>query len=98
MKIKLIYSVTLIFIFFLFSCGGKEKQETKIIKPMKFASVVQEGGTIVKTFNGTSQSGAETRLSFRTNGLIVKLNAKIGDKVKKGNLLAQLDLNDLQLN
>ncbi len=83
----------------LFSCGKKEdRQGVKILKAVKYASVVQEGGAFVKTFKGTSKSGAETRLSFRINGLIVKLNAKVGDEVKKGDLLAQLDLNDLQLN
>lgn len=79
-------------------CGGEKQAEKKVIKPVKYAAVEQLGGAIIKSFNGTSQSGAETKLSFRTSGLIVKLEVKVGDHVKKGQLLAMLDLNDLKLN
>ena len=79
-------------------CGKKEAITKKIIKPVKYATVLKKGGEVKKSFNGISQSGSETRLSFRANGLITKLNAKVGDRVKKGQLLAQLDLNDLKLN
>ncbi len=98
---KNLFTILLLMIAFslLTSCG-KEKQGPvqEILKPVKYAPVVQEGGEIIKTFNGTSQSGAETNLSFRTNGLIVKLNVKVGENVKSGSLLAQLDLSDIQLN
>lgn len=98
MKIYLL-SLYLISTLFFFGCGKKDDDTVKkVLKPVKYASVVQVGGEIIKSFNGTSQSGSETNLSFRTNGLIVKLNVKVGDKVKKKQLLAQLDLNDLQLN
>ncbi len=91
--------LTTISIFLLAGCGNDD-QDTgeEIIKPVKYAPVVQVGGEIIKSFNGTSQSGAETKLSFRTNGLIIKLNVKVGDKVRMGTLIAQLDLSDLQLN
>ncbi len=79
-------------------CGKNKPQPKKIIKPVKYTTVVKSGGEVRKVFNGVSQSGSETRLSFRTNGLIMKLNARVGNKVKKGDLLAQLDLSDLQLN
>lgn len=92
-------SICIIFTLIITGCGGSNSQQkVKIVKPVKYAAVAQHGGEIIKSFNGTSQSGAETKLSFRTNGLIVKVNVKVGDKVRKGKLLAQLDLNDLQLN
>jgi len=97
---KILMSLLILSVSFLMTSCSKDDQgaEQEQIKPVKYAAVVQQGGEIIKTFNGTSQSGAETNLSFRTNGLIVKLNVKIGGRVRRGELLAQLDLSDIQLN
>lgn len=55
------------------------------------------GGLSTRTFNGITQSGSETNLSFRTGGLIIKLNVSVGQRVKKGQLLARLDQKDALL-
>lgn len=64
---------------------------------MKYAQVQQSGGIVERTYSGTTQSSSVTHLSFRTGGMIVKLNAKVGQRVKKGALLAQLDQKDALL-
>lgn len=84
---------------FFTACGEKaDTAPPEIIKPVKYGEVNQRGGIVTKTFNGTSQSGSQTNLSFRANGLITKLNVKVGDRVKKGQLLAELDKKDIALN
>lgn len=98
MKFIKFFVVVIVISLLAISCGKKEKVTKKIFKPVKYTRVVEKGGEVTKIFNGISQSGSETRLSFRTSGLIIKLNVLVGDKIKKGQLLAQLDLNDLQLN
>ncbi len=98
MKFLNFFVVIIVISLLAISCGKKEKVTKKIFKPVKYTKVVEKGGEVTKIFNGISQSGSETRLSFRTSGLIIKLNVLVGDKIKKGQLLAQLDLNDLQLN
>lgn len=86
-------------IFLFTACGGKEDTAPpEVIKPVKYGEVTQPGGIVTKTFNGTSQSGSKTNLSFRANGLITKLSVKVGDRVKKGQLLAELDKKDIALN
>ncbi len=77
--------------------GGGQQQQEPVIKPIKYAAVAMVGGVQKRTFNGVSRSGSETNLSFRTNGLIVKINVNIGNRVKKGALLAQLDTKDIDL-
>lgn len=80
-------------------CGKEKKsQEVAQLRPVKHSEVFLQGGDQQRTFNGTSQSGSETRLSFRTNGLITQVNVKVGDRVKKNQLLAKLDQRDMSLN
>ncbi|MEL6675734.1 MAG: efflux RND transporter periplasmic adaptor subunit [Bacteroidota bacterium] len=89
----------LIGLLFGYGCGGGNdtSQVEEVIKPVKYASISQEGGLQVRSFNGTTRSGEETNLSFRASGLIVKLSVKVGSRVRKGALLAQLDQRDLSL-
>ncbi len=82
----------------LHGCGGAETEEKKeVIKPIKFGMVESVGGLSSRTFNGITQSGSETNLSFRTGGMITKLNVSVGQRVNKGQLLAQLDQKDALL-
>jgi len=80
--------------------SGPEVDSTKPehIKPVKFAFVSNSGGFKKVSFNGSTQSGSETKLSFRTSGLITQLNVKVGDRVKKGMLLAKIDQQDAKIN
>lgn len=82
-------------IFLMYSCGKKNQGVTEEYKPVSYGIVQITQNTTEQTFNGISQSSSETNLSFRSNGLIVKLNAKVGQKVKNGELLGQLDQKDV---
>jgi len=81
----------------LISCGDDEMEVETVIRPVKHGEINYSGGFQTKVFNGVSKSGSETKLSFRTNGLIVLMQANIGDKVEKGQLLAKLDQKDISL-
>lgn len=96
------YSISpLIFIglFLLAGCGGGTEENAEApLKPVKYSTVAMRGGDQTRSFNGTSKSGAETRLSFRSNGLITDLRVKVGDRVKRGQRIAKLDQTDMILN
>jgi len=77
--------------------GGTEEQTTEAIKPIKYGQVEAFGGLTTRTFNGITRSGSETNLSFRAGGLITRLNATVGQRVTKGQTLAQLDQKDVRL-
>ncbi len=84
--------------FFFQNCQEKENgNQEEELKAVKYALVEQAGGVIKRTYSGVTQSASLTNLSFRTGGLILKLNAKVGQRVKKGMLLAQLDQKDVRL-
>ncbi|WP_235016391.1 efflux RND transporter periplasmic adaptor subunit [Aquimarina sp. AU474] len=81
----------LISVVLLCSCGEKEKQEEKFIRPVKYEQVGFLGGEKVRSFSGTARTDKIITLSFRNTGIITEFNIKLGQKVKKGELLAKLD-------
>lgn len=85
----------------LSSCGEKattEKPKAESIKLVEYGTIQLSGNTQIRTYSGTTQSASETRLSFRTGGLITELKTDVGQQVKKDQLLAILDQTDIQLN
>jgi RND family efflux transporter MFP subunit len=50
-----------------------------------------------RTFSGVSKSSQETRMSFKVTGSIDKLPVSVGDRLKSGQLIAQLDDSIYQL-
>jgi RND family efflux transporter MFP subunit len=56
-------------------------------------------GTLVATVSAAGNVAApeEANLAFQTSGVVAKVNVQIGDQVKKGEVLMQLDPTDLEL-
>jgi len=48
-------------------------------------------------FSGEVRAQTESRLGFRVGGKIIRRQAEVGQRVKAGQILAQLDPQDLQL-
>jgi HlyD family secretion protein len=65
--------------------------------PQRSATVTR--GTLLASVNATGsiQPEAEIRLGFRLAGTVSAVKVKEGDRVKKGDVLAQLDSADLEL-
>ncbi|SHG73714.1 efflux RND transporter periplasmic adaptor subunit [Flagellimonas flava] len=75
----------------LFSCGGEEKKEESVLRPVKYMEIGFLGGGESRTFSGTARTDKIINLSFRNSGIITQFDLKLGQKVKKGQLLAKLD-------
>lgn len=78
------------------ACGGDENL-SEIIRPVRTEQVFSTGGKITRTFSGTVQSGKESKLSFKVAGTVQDLQVEIGSKVRKGDLLIQLDPTDYEI-
>lgn len=80
----------------LASCGSKEKTTNEIPKaeiiPVKLESIQAMNSREEIHVSGQFTTDDETYLSFLSGGVIQKLYVKEGDKVRKGQLLATLDL------
>jgi len=83
---------------FLISCGSEEKAEAISLRPVKYAEVTYLENDKVRNFSGTAQTEKIINLSFRNNGIITQLDMKLGQKVKKGQLLGKLDNVQSRLN
>ncbi len=81
-----------------FGCGDKEKAPEVILRPVKYTKVTYFGGDKVRSFSGTAKTEKIINLSLRSSGIIIKLDMKLGQDVKKGKLLAQLDNVQARLN
>lgn len=78
-------------LFILISCGEEVVQQEEIIRPVRYELVGTSASAKIRTFSGTAKAGDEIELSFRSTGIITELKARVGKKVKKGELIARLD-------
>lgn len=90
--------VSILYFFICFGCGNKEKAPEVILRPVKYTKVTYFGGDKVRNFSGTAKTEKTINLSFRSSGIITKFDMKLGQVVKKGELLAQLDNVQARLN
>jgi RND family efflux transporter MFP subunit len=94
--LKIIASAV-VWIITLPACETEEPVPEPIIRPVRTQLVFSTGRTRVRTFSGTAQAGLESRLSFRVPGKVRLLNINVGDHVKAGDLIAELDPMDYRL-
>jgi len=81
----------------LSSCKDKEEKKEEIIKPVKYEVVGKINAQKVRNYSGVASASNEIELSFRSSGIISVLKAKVGQRVKKGDLLMHLDNVQAQL-
>ncbi len=89
--------VSLCLALFLPACEQEEQASKPVIRPVRTYQIFSSGGSRVRTFSGTAQAGVESRLSFRVSGKVRKVAVKVGDQVKAGQLIAELDPADYRL-
>jgi len=78
-------------------CGEQQAEPEKILRPVRYQQVFATGGTRVRTFSGVAQAAVESRLSFRVAGTVDSIYVKVGDGVRAGDLIAELDAKDYEL-
>ena len=83
-------------IILIISCGEDEEKE-EILRPVRYQKIFTTGGASERTFTGTAKVGIESNLSFKVGGTISEIKLKVGDIVKKGQVLAKLNPTDLSL-
>jgi RND family efflux transporter MFP subunit len=81
----------------LMSCGVDEEPPPRPIRPVRYQEVFSTGGQRARTFSGSAQAAVETSLSFRVGGNIRRVLVDVGDNVEEGQLIAELDPTDLEL-
>lgn len=83
---------------FLISCSKKEEPQEEIIPAVAWMEITASGVNQTRKLAGELVPELGGPLSFGVNGQIVKISANLGDRVKKGQVLAELDSSDFQNN
>ncbi|WP_068475298.1 efflux RND transporter periplasmic adaptor subunit [Saccharicrinis aurantiacus] len=87
----------LVLVIIISACGNKEKKKEEVIKPVRYEVVAKMNAQKVRSYSGVASASNKIELSFRTSGIVSVLKAKIGQRVKKGDLLMRLDNVQAQL-
>jgi multidrug efflux pump subunit AcrA (membrane-fusion protein) len=76
--------------FLLAGCGSSPPPQAEVVRPVKTMMVTPGEDTRLRTFPGTVEASRRVELAFRVSGLLAKLPVKEGQKVAKGDVIAQL--------
>lgn len=81
----------------LASCGKAPIENEKRIRPVKYATIVPTTGMETHTFSGVAKAQNETNLSFKVAGTLSSIQVKLGDQVRKGQLIATIEPADYNI-
>jgi multidrug efflux pump subunit AcrA (membrane-fusion protein) len=81
----------------LLSCKGEPEKVKESVRPVKAFQVGETGPMNTRGYPGLTQVMKEAELSFRVSGPLNKLNVTEGKSVSKGELLAQVDPRDFEV-
>ena len=81
----------------LFACSEQAVVKEAPIKAVKTLTITHSNLSSVREISGTVVSSNTTDVSFRVSGLVKSLQFSTGDKVIKGQLLAQLEQKEFEL-
>lgn len=92
------YFLLAIVVIFLFACKAEEQKAEKkeIVTQVEAIIAKPDSVSIPIHCTGRLSSKTEIKLSFKTGGLIKKIYADEGDAVKEGEILAALNLSEIQ--
>ena len=78
-------------------CGAAQEETEERLRPVRYQVVAADVAGRMRSFTGTSKSTRESRLSFKVSGTATSVPAQIGQQLKQGDLIAQLDAADYVL-
>ena len=86
---------------FLVGCNGNEEapvsEQVDRIRPVNAERIYLADGGELQKFPGRTRPSRSVELAFRVSGKIQQLSIDVGDRVKQGQLIAQLDNRDYRV-
>ena len=96
MKNRILLIVLILSFISFFGCSSKKEQRINDVIPVKVMKLEKEKVHKVINVSGIFTTNDETYLSFKTGGIVKSIYVNEGDKVRKGQVLAVLELNEIQ--
>jgi len=94
---RLFYGTMVLGLILLVGCKNTTDVEEEVAKLVKVKMLSTEQDVEYLAFNGMVKEKSLTLLSFRVGGPLVVVNVDAGDYVNKGDLIAQIDKRDYQI-
>jgi RND family efflux transporter MFP subunit len=79
------------------ACAQQEPTAEPKLRPARTEVVTTTGAQRTRTFSGTFRAGIESRLSFRVPGTVERMPVVVGQAVRTGELIAELEAYDYEL-
>ena len=79
------------------ACAEEVAVPEATIRPVRIHRVVASDSAERVAYAGVAKAGIESRLSFRVAGTVEQVPVKVGDRVRRGSVLARLDATDYEL-
>lgn len=95
---KFIMTLSLILSIILVGCEANDKVIPEKIIPVRIANVERTKISVPIKTSGKIYAEQEMILSFKTGGIIKEISVNEGQSVKKGELLAEIDLSEINAN
>jgi len=92
------YPLLLALFLVLLGCDDAAETPPEVIRPIAWTAVQPFGLEQVRRLSGTLQAVKTASLSFEVGGKVATVAAKLGDNVKKGDALAEIDDAPYRLN
>ncbi|THB74918.1 MAG: efflux RND transporter periplasmic adaptor subunit [Desulfobulbaceae bacterium] len=73
---------------------AEEEKSTSLFRPVPTAVVQPKADVIIRQFPGTVEAKKDVELGFSIDGLLELLNAREGQRVNKGEMIARIDQRD----
>ena len=96
-KRKLTFATLLLALFFISACEESPQTFVASSRPVKTIVIGGLSSADTRSFPAVVDAIQKAEISFRVSGKIQKIHVKEGDKVKKGQLLAELDPTDFKI-
>ena len=97
MKRKNTLLVAIVLCLIAVACAPKMKEQEAVVRKIKVATPVKTDSVGERSFTGIIKEAATVNLAFRVGGPIQKIFVKEGDYVHKGQLIAQIDPRDYEI-
>ena len=79
------------------ACGEAPPPAEPSVRPVRTQVAHAAAGGRVRTFSGVARASIESSLGFRIGGVVARVPVAVGDRVRAGQMIAELDPVDYEL-
>jgi len=86
------------FLFLMSACHEEVQKPTERIRAIKTITIAEKTSGPVRKFSGVVEAVDSSTLAFEVSGNVKEVRVKVGDRIKKGQVIAVLNKRTFQLN